>query len=1002
MRNLKKITAVAVVAAMLLSLVSMSAFAAVPTQGVIATWGSTAVSVVQGGTVDVPIYIRDIDGVVSDVDVATTGLEATFPNSPDVTVTNVTVVSANTYAKASVLNAEKVKFGTLTEDLWIVKKDVPVATLRFAIAASVAKGTTYTIPFVKLSANQPNGTYSKTEVGAPLVITVIEETTIKAVTDTNVNAAYGTAAASLSLPNTVTGSGTTSSQGTASGISLNVTWNTSNYNPMGSSTQVIEGTVTGGSGIIIGSGVTAKANITMTKAPATTVTTNKDYIEVGQGETPTESEIRALLTTGITATAKATNVPDETATITWGTIPTINTAEVAQDVAQITGTVADSTHISVAGKNTVSVKVNVIVPFNSNNTKEVYNKLKALPAISAVTFANVDAAITAQKEAADAFEALSDAEEAELNIAKYQALVDLVTKPDYKNALAAIEAVEAVYNVAGALDGVTKGDWAKVDLVMGAKGVLDSYVGSPEETKFNAISPAPAAKAEYDDAVAKINEYASALVVPADNNKAAIQDAITKAVSSDIKTIVENDAFKGNTGAAIQKVVDTLEGLKAVVDAAVANSTLTPAEGDTLKAQIQDEINGAAAYQVDVEANITDVRVGRAYAISLTRTPKPGEELGAATVTVDVTGSNGYNKSLTGAFAAGANKLRIIADKYLDASLEGEVLTFVVKYNGATVAIDPSAYTVGPKASSGGDSGPISTQYSITYKSGENGTVSGPSRASVNADVKLTVKANEGYELDEITVTTSAGDDIVVNGTSFKMPNAAVTVEATFIEEGTKPTPAPEKDVFEDVPSTYWAYQEIMNLYNAGIINGKTATTFDPDGDITRAEFTKMVAKLFALPTSTMASPFVDCGATDWYTPYVLSAVEAGIVKGEAADWFNANANITREDICTILGRALNVPVPDVELPFSDAAKISDYAVDHVKVLADPDLKIVNGYPDGTFAPQNNATRAEAAKMIEGVVKYLASKETSQTAPVETGAPEATEAPVATEAPAAE
>ena len=129
-----------------------------------------------------------------------------------------------------------------------------------------------------------------------------------------------------------------------------------------------------------------------------------------------------------------------------------------------------------------------------------------------------------------------------------------------------------------------------------------------------------------------------------------------------------------------------------------------------------------------------------------------------------------------------------------------------------------------------------------------------------------------------------------------------------------------------------------------------------------------MVAELFDLKATTTTTAFVDCAPGDWFTSYVIAATEAGYVKGTSETTFSPNDQITRQDICTILGRALNAaPAADGAMAFSDADQIADYAYDYV--LSFVGMSIVNGYEDGTFKPTANATRAEAAKIIYGVAQ---------------------------------
>ena len=132
-----------------------------------------------------------------------------------------------------------------------------------------------------------------------------------------------------------------------------------------------------------------------------------------------------------------------------------------------------------------------------------------------------------------------------------------------------------------------------------------------------------------------------------------------------------------------------------------------------------------------------------------------------------------------------------------------------------------------------------------------------------------------------------------------------------------------------------------------------------------------MIAVMYDLKAVATESVFTDCTAADWFTPYVIAAAEAGYIKGVSDTEFAPNALITRQDICTILGRVLNTTADGAE--FVDSADIADYAAEYVDTLVG--LGVINGYEDGTFKPLANATRAEVAKILDAVSKLEVAEE---------------------------
>ena len=264
--------------------------------------------------------------------------------------------------------------------------------------------------------------------------------------------------------------------------------------------------------------------------------------------------------------------------------------------------------------------------------------------------------------------------------------------------------------------------------------------------------------------------------------------------------------------------------------------------------------------------------------------------------------------------------------------------------------------------------GSTTTTYAVTVVETKNGTATvSPEKAASGATVTVKPEPAEGYKVKSVTAVKADGTNVPVDekAYTFTMPASAVKVTVEF-EEGTEPVdPKPQEGKFADVADDFWAAKDIYTLKDAGIIGGKSATEFDPEGDVTRAEFAKMVVGLFGYKATSDAVNFEDCKAEDWFTPYVAAGVEAGVIKGVSDTEFAPNATITREDACTILGRALNKVAQSNELKFTDADKVAEYAAPYVALLSE--LGYVNGYEDGSFAPTNNITRAEAAKIIAGI-----------------------------------
>lgn len=198
---------------------------------------------------------------------------------------------------------------------------------------------------------------------------------------------------------------------------------------------------------------------------------------------------------------------------------------------------------------------------------------------------------------------------------------------------------------------------------------------------------------------------------------------------------------------------------------------------------------------------------------------------------------------------------------------------------------------------------------------------------------------------------------------------------------GTKtyPTVVPDTDnkdielnyyVFDDLDSVEWAREPICKLAEMGVLRGKEYRLFYPNDNITREEFVKMLTVAYKLNIENKTDKFTDVNADDWFMPYVAAALENGIVQGISDELFGTGQNITRQDLAVMaynaaLKNGVEFNTEDVQ-KFSDDDKISGYAKTAVYALKSQD--IVNGIDGKNFAPQDTATRAEAAKILYALI----------------------------------
>ena len=176
--------------------------------------------------------------------------------------------------------------------------------------------------------------------------------------------------------------------------------------------------------------------------------------------------------------------------------------------------------------------------------------------------------------------------------------------------------------------------------------------------------------------------------------------------------------------------------------------------------------------------------------------------------------------------------------------------------------------------------------------------------------------------------------------------------------------------VFDDLDSVEWARESICKLAEKDVLRGKEYKLFYPNDMITREEFVKMLVVAYKLDTENKTSEFTDVNDSDWFMPYVAAAFENGIVKGISDDMFGTGQNITRQDLAVMAYNAaikndIKFNAEDVQ-KFSDDDKISDYAKTAIYALKAQD--IINGVDGRNFAPNDTATRAEAAKILYALI----------------------------------
>ena len=298
---------------------------------------------------------------------------------------------------------------------------------------------------------------------------------------------------------------------------------------------------------------------------------------------------------------------------------------------------------------------------------------------------------------------------------------------------------------------------------------------------------------------------------------------------------------------------------------------------------------------------------------------------------------------------------------------------------GATVTITADVTFTASWYTSGGGGGGGSSSYSISVdKNIDNGSVTvSPKSASSGRTVTITVKPDEGYELDELTVTDKNGDEIELTDKgdgryTFKMPRSKVTIEASFVEIDHQDTcPAAG---FRDVDEDAWYHEAVDYALDNGLMSGVSDREFAPGSTLTRAMVAQMLYSLEGKPAAGRAD-FADVAEDAWYADAISWAAGEGIVSGYG-DTFGPNDPITREQLAAILYRyAQNEGYKTSQSGkgtegYLDASSISSYAVKAMDWAVNAGL--LSGKGNNTLAPTAGATRAEVAQIFMNFCTELA------------------------------
>ena len=323
-----------------------------------------------------------------------------------------------------------------------------------------------------------------------------------------------------------------------------------------------------------------------------------------------------------------------------------------------------------------------------------------------------------------------------------------------------------------------------------------------------------------------------------------------------------------------------------------------------------------------------------------------GEYNGGETVTLTAVPDSGYR--FTGWTVTGAS----VAD------LTAATITFTMPQAGNVTALASFA----PVSSSGGSSG----------SSGSSGSDISSESVSAKAGEIVRVKLPAGKSEEQYLPCYT--DD---SGTLALVPiSALIDGYVTFL--------APQSGTYRFISNpvafsdtaNHWAAESIAFCAMRELFKGVGDGRFAPDAPMTRAMFATVLYRIAGMPAVSGTNSFYDVAAGQWYTNAILWGQSTGIINGYGNGFFGTNDLVTREQMCVMLSRYLQWAGYELQAAaaakqFSDNAQIADWAAESVRFCQIHGL--INGRPNGLFAPKANATRAENSAVLRRVILAILS-----------------------------
>ncbi len=239
---------------------------------------------------------------------------------------------------------------------------------------------------------------------------------------------------------------------------------------------------------------------------------------------------------------------------------------------------------------------------------------------------------------------------------------------------------------------------------------------------------------------------------------------------------------------------------------------------------------------------------------------------------------------------------------------------------------------------------------------------------------KVLKSGETGFTLKDAVFSDANGASISTNvpaADSSQKPSGTEKPEQPKGDEPAAPSNPGENagQTFLDVPKSFWGYESIERAAQLGYVNGVGGGKFEPNRQLTRAEFVTMLYRMADKPAANTAAAFTDVPQNAWYRDALNWAAEKGYVNGTGENSFNPDGKITRQEVVTILFRysgsqsgAETMFTATYDSQFTDSGAIAPWA--KTAMYWAIYNGVVNGTSPTTVSPTATATRAEVAAIF--------------------------------------